>query len=68
MPTSRITQPKEMVCLQCDGAGLESDDTKKFGVRVCRGCNGKGVILFDNRTGIIKYDMDNHAITKVVIQ
>ncbi len=57
-------QGKELQCLTCDGAGLVKlpPDRRQaagtfWGVELCPGCNGVGVVYVDGPR-VIKYDLD----------
>ena len=49
-----MREENEIPCMTCDGAGTvptnqpDNGNTVKWGVKVCTGCNGHGLILYIN--------------------
>ena len=54
----------EHVCLTCDGAGLMPypENNQSWQVSICKGCNGHGVIVYNNQHGVMKYSIDQHKL------
>lgn len=46
----------EMVCHECDGAGMVPSKETRSQVILCRHCNGHGVVILD-KDHIVKYDI-----------
>lgn len=56
----------EIDCLTCDGAGMITDKGAMYGVRLCPGCNGHGVVLV-HCGKVIKFDVDSHVVVSAKI-
>lgn len=56
--------PIEQECLTCSGTGTVEDNSNRYGVRVCKSCNGHGVVLFD---GVCVHGYEPQKDTKRVM-
>jgi DnaJ-class molecular chaperone len=56
----------EQVCLVCDGAGTMENRGVAWELRVCPGCNGHGVVVYDKYAHkVVAFDMEAETAAKI---
>jgi DnaJ-class molecular chaperone len=61
-----MLKKNEQVCSTCDGAGLMPSG-KTFGVHICPGCNGHGVVVINAYHRVCKFDTSAETRTKLAL-
>lgn len=56
----------EQVCIRCDGTGMLPDGAEAWRVKLCDGCNGHGVVVYDKYLRrVVAFDVEARTATKI---